>query len=120
MKKTTKKTGTRRKPALPEATKPGYPKAGIMLDVSGDGLPVRLDMDIERFSSGSMRMRVGGAADVFESEGGKKLGGVASTIGGGIAVTIGKRDFYIPVETLWEIGKRADAEYQRRLDAGEV
>lgn len=96
--------------------KPKMPEKPMIFD--GGNIPVRLDLDLERFSNGSMRMCMEGAT---VSRGGKKIGNVSFALPAGIQVTIGGRHYYITPEALFSAGEAADKAYLASIgESGEA
>lgn len=96
--------------------KPQMPKKPMVFD--GGNIPVRLDLDLERFSNGSMRMCMEGAT---VSRGGKVVGQVNAALPTGVQVSIEGRCYYISAEALFNAGEAADKAYLASIgESGEA
>jgi hypothetical protein len=92
--------------------KPRLPDEPITIAVGN--LTATLDHDFDRFSSGHMRMTFADCeAEVFENVDGTstQVGTVRGCIGSGVAITIGRREWFLSAESIWHAVKAADDAY---------
>lgn len=92
--------------------KPPMPEVRPTVDLAP--MTATLDNDNGQFSSGFVRMTFEDTT-AYVSEGNKKLGCVTGPIGGGVQVSVGDRQWYIPPQEIWRAVVAADAEYTKRL-----
>lgn len=95
-------------------TQPPMPKDAPKIEVEA-GLTFKLDMDDERYSSGSMRLAFADTlCHVSNPETGEELGSIAGVIGGGISIRFKNgRDWFLSPADLWAAARKADQEYEK-------
>ena len=99
-------------PSASEGMLPRMPEDGVFIDLGY--IKAKLDMDSERYSSGSMRFKFEDTTvRISQGEGDEKkeLGKICGCIGGGIALGIGGRDYFISAKELWRIAQEIDRKY---------
>ena len=86
------------------------PKEGIFRECEGK-LKLKLDYDPDKYSSGSIRMRIADCMATLKEDDGREVGKVAACIGGGFQISVGKRDWFLGVLELFTLVQKLDEAY---------